>query len=140
MSKPIPIPTPETLPFWDKAHAGELWLPVCADSGRVFFPPRPFSPFTGGAVEWRRASGRAKLASFVICHRPAPGFQDEVPYIIALAELEEGPRLMTNLPGAPVDPAKLAIGAPLTLCFETRGEMAILQFRLLESDGAEEAA
>jgi uncharacterized OB-fold protein len=125
-----PVPTPETQVFWDKARAHELWLPVCVDTGRHFFPPRSFSPFTGGAVEWRPASGRAKLASYVIVHRAAPGFESEVPYIVALAELEEGPRLVTNLPGAPCDPTRLKIGAPLTVTFEQRGAEALPQFRL----------
>lgn len=128
--KPVPTPTPETQPFWDKARERELWLPRCVDSRRFFFPPRMFSPFTGGAVAWEQASGRARLASFVIVHRPAPGYEGEVPYIIALATLEEGPRLMTNLPGAPVDPAALAIGAPLVVTFEERGGMVLPQFRL----------
>ena len=107
----------------------------CPDAwtaGRVFFPPRAFSPFTGGAVAWGKASGRATLASFVIVHRPSPGYESEAPYIVALAELEEGVRMMTNLPGAPADPAALRIGAPLIVTFEERGDMVIPQFRLAE--------
>jgi uncharacterized protein len=133
-AKSVPVATPETRIFWDKAREHELWLPRCVDSGRVFFPPRQFSPFTGGAVEWQPASGRATLVSFVIVHRAAPGFEEEVPYIVALAELEEGPIMLTNLPGAPPDPAALKIGAPLSITFEERDEMTIPQFRL--ADGA----
>jgi uncharacterized OB-fold protein len=129
-SKPVPKPTPETQTFWDKAREHQLWLPKCVDTGRVFFPPRAFSPFTGGGVAWEKASGRAKLASFLIVHRPSPGYETEAPYIVALAELDEGPQMMTNLPGAPVDPGALAIGAPLTVVFEERGDMVIPQFRL----------
>lgn len=131
-SKPLPKPTPETRTFWDKAREHELWLPRCVDSARVFFPPRAFSPFTGGAVAWVKASGRATLASFVVVHRPSPGYESEAPYIVALAELEEGVRMMTNLPGAPADPAALRIGAPLIVSFEERDNMVIPQFRLAE--------
>lgn len=130
MTKPVPKPTPETQPFWDKAREGELWLPKCAETGRFFFPPRLFSPFTGGAVTWQQASGRAMLASFLVNQRASPGWEGEAPYIIALAELEEGVRLMTNLPGAPADPAALKIGAALELVFEERDGTAIPQFRL----------
>jgi uncharacterized OB-fold protein len=130
-AKMLPVPTPETKTFWDKARAHELWLPVCVDSGRAFFPPRMFSPFTGGAVQWRPASGRAKLASYVIVHRAAPGFESEAPYIVALAALEEGPHMVTNLPGAPCDPARLTIGAALAVTFEQRGEVTLPQFRLV---------
>jgi uncharacterized OB-fold protein len=129
--KMSPVATPETKFFWDKARERELWLPVCVDTGRHFFPPRLFSPFTGGAVDWRPASGRAKLASYVIVHRAAPGFEPDAPYVVALAELEEGPRMVTNLPGAPCDPTKLKIGAPLSVTFEQRGEMTLPQFCLV---------
>ncbi|HEX7854208.1 MAG TPA: Zn-ribbon domain-containing OB-fold protein [Sphingobium sp.] len=139
-AKFLPQPTPETRLFWDKARAGELWLPRCVDTGRVFFPPRAFSPFTGGAVDWVRASGRATLASYVIVHRPAPGFEGEVPYIVAMAALEEGPHLLTNLPGAPADPSGLVIGAPLELVFEERDGIVLPQFRLAASLQAEDAA
>ena len=128
--KPIPKPTPETQPFWDKARLHELWLPKCVDSGKIFFPPRMFSPYTGGAVTWERASGRARLASFIIVHRPSPGYEDEAPYVVALAELDEGPRMMTNLPGTAPDPTAIKIGARLSVTFEQRGEMVLPQFRL----------
>ena len=128
-----PAPTPETQLFWDKALLGELWFPRCDATGRIFFPPRAFSPFGGGTVSWVEASGRARLASYVIAHRPAPGFETQVPYIIAIAETEEGPRLLTNLPGAPPEPAALHIGAPLEVAFERRGEVMVPQFRLVRS-------
>ncbi|MTD54742.1 Zn-ribbon domain-containing OB-fold protein [Amycolatopsis pithecellobii] len=128
----IPEPTPETQTFWDKARLGELWLPKCVQTGRVFFPPRASSPFTGGPVSWERASGRASLASYVIVHRPAPGFE-EGPYIVAIVALEEGPHMLTNLPGTSPEPAGLPIGAPLELTFEQRGDVAIPQFRLVGS-------
>ncbi len=132
MPKAVPQPMPETATFWEKAALRELWLPRCVDTGRFFFPPRAFSPFTGGAIEWEQVSGRARLASFLIVHRPAPGFADEAPYIVALAQLEEGPHLATNLPGAPADPAALTIGAPLELTFEVREGVTLPQFRLAE--------
>src|SRR3954464_14710297 len=86
-AKAVPQATPETKRFWDATAAHELWLPRCVDSGRLFFPPQETSPLTGGAVRWEKASGRGTLASFVINHMPAPGF--EAPYIVALVELEE---------------------------------------------------
>lgn len=124
-----PKSTPETAMFWDKARQHELWLPKCIDTGRFFFPPREHSPFTGGSVTWERASGEATLASFLIVHRAAPGYEGEVPYIVALAELREGPRLMTNLPGTPPDPSALTIGMKLEVTYEERGDMVLPQFR-----------
>lgn len=130
-AKPAPRSTPETAMFWDKARRRELWLPRCTETGRFFFPPRAFSPFTGGPIDWQQVSGRARLASFNISHRPAPGF-DEGPYVVAIAELEEGPHMLTNLPGAPVDPEALHIGAELEVTFEDRGDHVVPQFRLVQ--------
>lgn len=132
-AKFLPAPMPETAVFWEKARAHELWLPRCVETGRFFFPPRAFSPFTGGAISWARISGRARLASFVIAHRPAPGFEGEAPYVVALAALEEGPHMITNLPGAKPDPAALTIGAPLMVTFETRGDIVLPQFALVDA-------
>ncbi|MBA6436924.1 hypothetical protein H3T12_20925 [Streptomyces sp. GMR22] len=70
-----PAPTPETQTYGDKARLGELWLPTCAHTGRAFFPPRARSPFNGGPVSWKRASGRATPASYVVVHRARPGFE-----------------------------------------------------------------
>lgn len=131
-AKFLPTPTPEAQTFWDKAKLGELWLPKCHDTGQTFFPPRAFSPFTGGPVGWERASGRAILASYVIVNRPAPGFETEAPYIVAMVKLKEGPHLLSNLPGAVADPDKLPLGAPLELTFEDRGIITIPQFRFLD--------
>jgi hypothetical protein len=75
-------------------------------------------------------SGRARLYSYVICHRPAPGFEDEVPYILALVDLEEGPRMMTNIVGVPADPSALELDMELTVTFEKRrGGVLLPQFR-----------
>lgn len=128
-AKPLPQITPETRMFWDMAAQRELWLPRCVDTGRFFFPPLERSPLTGGEVTWARASGRARLASFVITHRAAPGYEEQAPYVIALAELEEGPRLTCNLLDVAADPAALTIGMPLEVAFEERGAITLPQFR-----------
>ena len=119
--RPLPQPTPETQHFWDGLRQGELLLQRCGDTGRAYFPPRPFSPFTGTrAVEVFRASGRATLYSYVIHHRPAPGFTP--PYCIAVVTLEEGPRMMTNIVGCPQTPEALVLDMPLELAPTPAGE------------------
>ncbi|WP_445519894.1 Zn-ribbon domain-containing OB-fold protein [Streptomyces sp. NEAU-174] len=64
-----------------------------------------------GVLEESERPGHA--ASYVVVHRASPGFEGEAPYVVAIAALPEGPRLLTNLPGAPPEPAGLTIGAPL---------------------------
>lgn len=127
--KPAPKPTPETQPFWDGTAAGELRIQRCRACERHYFYPRPNCPRCGGdQVEWVRASGRATLYSYVINHRPAPGFADEAPYAIAVVELEEGVRMMTNIVGVENVPEKLPLDMELQVVFEQRGEVHVPLF------------
>jgi len=128
-SKAVPVPTPETQPFWDGCAAGELRLQRCLDCGKPYFYPRPACPACGSPnVEWFAASGDATLYSYVISHRPARGFEDDGPYAIAVVELAEGPRMMTNLAGVPATPEDLVLDMPLRVAFEPRGEMTVPVF------------
>jgi uncharacterized protein len=108
----LPQPSPETLPFWEGCKAGELRLQRCDSCQHAYFPPRPFCPKCAGrAVSWFAASGRAQLYSYVIHHRPVPGFTP--PYSIAVVELAEGPRMMTNIVNCPQTPEALQLDMPL---------------------------
>lgn len=128
--KVAPVPTPETQRFWDGCAADELWIQYCDDCSRYYFYPRPSCPACGSlAVRWRRVSGRARLYSYVISHRAAPGYEDEVPYTIAVVQLEEGPRMTTNIVGIEPDPEKLRLDMPLEVTFEQRGEVCLPMFR-----------
>jgi uncharacterized OB-fold protein len=114
--RPRPEPTPETKHFWEGTKAGKLLLQRCGDTGRAYFPPRPFSPYTGTRnVEVFEASGRATLLSYVIHHRAVPGFK--APYAIAVVELEEGPRMMTNIVDCPQTPDALELDMKLEVAF-----------------------
>ena len=127
--KPVPVPTPETQPFWDGCAAGELRIQRCLDCGKPYFYPRPVCPACGSVdVEWFTASGRATLYSYVINHRPAPGFEDDGPYAIAVVQLAEGPRMMTNLIG--LTPDAITPGLAVRVEFhETGGGLHLPYFR-----------
>ena len=127
--KAVPVPTPETQPYWDGAAAGELRIQRCLDCGEAYFYPRPLCPSCGsGNVEWFTASGRATLYSYVINHRPAPGFEADAPYAIAVVQLAEGPRMMTNLVGVAPTPEALQLDMELRVAFEQRGEVTLPVF------------
>lgn len=129
-AKPVPKPTPETQPYWDGAAAGELRIQQCTDCSRHFFYPRTACPHCGSVkVEWVRASGRATLYSYVINHLPTPGFEAEVPYPIAVVELDEGPRMMTTVVDVEPTPEALQLDMPLEVTFEQRGELTLPVFR-----------
>ena len=121
--KPIPQPTPETQDFWDGAKAGHLRLQRCTACSHTYFPPRNFCPNCASrAVESFTASGKGRLYSYVINHRPARGFEEEAPYAIAVVELNEGPRMMTNLVGVEQTPEALPLDLPLEVTFEEISE------------------
>jgi len=116
-SRPVPQPTPETRHFWDGTRVGEIRLQRCNACSTVYFPPRPFCPSCSSKdVAIFRASGRAKLASYVINQRPHPAWDG--PYSIALVDLEEGVRMMTNIVGCPQTPEALVLDMPLEATFE----------------------
>ena len=129
----IPQPTPETEHFWEGARRGELLLQRCELCREPYFPPRPFCPRCASRqVAVFRASGRATLYSYVINERAAPGF--EAPYAIAVVELEEGPRMMTNIVESPQTPEALVLDMPLEVTFEALSEeIALPLFRPAEA-------
>ena len=132
--KAVPVPTPETQPYWDGCAAGELRIQRCLDCGEPYFYPRDLCPACGsGNVEWFTASGDATLYSYVINHRPAPGFEDEAPYAIAVVQLAEGPRMMTSIRGVPATPEALVLDMPLHVTFQDRGEIAVPVFTPAEA-------
>ncbi len=127
MKRPLPEPTPETLHFWEGTRAGELRLQRCDACRRVYFPPRPFCPklcLAHGVSVFRRERASAKLYSYVIHQRPAPGFVP--PYAIAVVELDEGPRMMTNIVGCPQTPEALHLDMPLEVVFEKQTDAITL--------------
>jgi uncharacterized OB-fold protein len=121
----VPIPTPETKPFWQGTREGILRLQRCDACDHVYFPPRPFCPKCAGrAVTWFAASGRGSLYSYVINHRPAPGF--EAPYSIAVVQLDEGPRMLTNIVDCPQTPEALALDMPVEVVFRALSDEIML--------------
>lgn len=121
----LPQPTPETQHFWDGTQAGELRLQRCNDCAKVYFPPRPFCPACASrGVSVFKASGKAILYSYVIHHRPVPGFTP--PYAIAVVELEEGPRMMTNIVECPQTPEALQLDMPVEVVFEPQNDKITL--------------
>ena len=125
----LPAITPETRHFWEGTRSGELRLQQCAACDHVYFPPRPFCPQCASRdVQVFRASGRATLYSYVIHHRPVPGFVP--PYSIAVVELEEGPRMMTNIVELAQTPEALQLDMSLEVVFERlNDEISLPLFR-----------
>ena len=129
----VPQPTPATAPYWEGAARHQLMLQRSRSTGEYFFYPRGFVPGNlDDEFEWVPVSGRGTLVSYIINHRPFPGFENEPP-VIALVKLEEGPRLMTNIVGVDPLPENLPIGAAVRVEFRTRGAMTLPMFALDEN-------
>ena len=119
--KPVPSPQAESDHYWEKAKQGELWLRKCNGCGEAYFYPRDISPCCFSKdTAWVQASGKATLYTYGIVHQaPHPGFADDVPFVTAIVELEEGPRMATNIVGVEdPTPDKLQIGMALEVTFE----------------------
>jgi uncharacterized OB-fold protein len=117
----LPTPTPETEHFWEGTRLGQLRLQRCQRCDHSYFPPRPFCPACAcREVEVFTASGRATLYSYVINHRAPKGW--DAPYSIAVVELAEGPRMMSNIVGVEQTPQALELDMALEVCFEQVSE------------------
>ncbi len=134
MSEPLPAPAPpvdpETRPFWDATAEGRLLLQRCSACGRPIWYPRSLCPRCGSAdTEWFEATGRATVYSFTVVRRGASGpYRGAEPYVLAYVELEEGPRMLTNLVDGDVD--AIRVGDPVRAVFHPTGEgPALVRFR-----------
>jgi uncharacterized OB-fold protein len=107
----LPLVDIDNKPFYDGCARGELWLQRCADTGRFQFYPRPCSIFTGGAVGWVRASGLGVIHTFTIIRRnyPEPCFEALVPYVVAIIDLDEGVRMMSNVTGCALEDVRIGM-------------------------------
>ncbi|BBU21169.1 Zn-ribbon domain-containing OB-fold protein [Mycobacterium xenopi] len=110
---PIPVPDPDTAPFWEGLKDGKLMLCRCDDTGKWIHPPLERSRFTGGPVHFEQASGEGTLFSYIVARQPlVPGRTP--PYVIGIVELAEQPGLRINAIIA-VDPAEVRIGQPVRM-------------------------
>lgn len=121
IDKPLPMPTEESAPFWEGTRRGELRAQRCDDCGHLRWPPAALCPIClSGRHEWVRLSGRGKVHSWIVVHKSQhPAFWGD-PFNVAIVELDEGPRLHTNL--VDVDLAAIRIGLPVEVAFDPQND------------------
>ena len=130
----VPVPTPETETFWAGTLAGELRVQRCNNCGRYYFYPRPFCRYCQSFdVAWHAVSGGGKLISYIINYRPLPPAEADQPQVIAIVELDEGPRMLTNIVGVAPEPENLPLDGRVQVEFEPRGGQALPVFRLADA-------
>lgn len=122
---PAPYVNPETKPYWDATAEGRLLLRHCRACDTVIWYPRSLCPECGSLdTEWIESGGRGTIFTFSINRRGAGAYRDASPYVLAYVELEEGPRMMTNIVDCDID--AIAIGDPVEVVFHDTGEGAAL--------------
>ncbi|RJP16718.1 MAG: Zn-ribbon domain-containing OB-fold protein [Candidatus Abyssobacteria bacterium SURF_5] len=129
-AKPLPDITESTKPFWEGCKAGKLLLPKCRSCGQMFFFPNHFCPeCLSEDVDWIDSSGKGVVHTFTIISRPpSDAFAADVPYVVAVIDLEEGPRMLSNVIGIP--PEHVRVGMPVEVVFErVSEEITLPKFR-----------
>ena len=125
--KPVPEISEVTRPYWQAAAEGRLMLPRCNACDGVQHPPRDWCPHCWSKdLTWTEMSGRGVVLTFSVVHQPpSEGF--DVPYVLAVVKLEEGPQMMCNI----VDcaPGDVRVDMAVAVTFEARGDIALPQFR-----------
>ncbi len=136
--KPVPESDEEWQPFFDGARRGALMIQQCTQCSTSLAPGTTVcTECLSGSLTWVQASGRGTLFTFGVMHQTYhPGFSGEAPYNVAVVELEEGPRLNTNI----VDVANedLKVGMPVEVTFEAvSDEVSLPKFRPRKGAGAQ---
>lgn len=129
--KPLPVIDPDSEPFWTAARAHRLLLKHCAACGLHHFYPRELCPHChSDRVDWSESKGAGTVYSYTVAHRAAgPAFKADAPYVVAVVELDEGPRMMTNIIGCPPD--AVSIGARVEVVYDdVTAEVTLPKFQL----------
>jgi len=134
--KPLPIPSRLSEPFWAACKNHELKIQRCGSCRAFRFPPAILCPeCLSREVSWEKVSGRGKVFSFVVYRRLYhPGFEADLPYTVAVIELEEGARLLSNVIGIP--PEQVTCDMPVEVVFEdVTPEVTLPKFRPRTTNG-----
>lgn len=128
--KHFPRPTPETEVYWQGCRKHELLLQRCTQCNKFQFYPRIIcANCTSENLEWVKATGRGRVLTFTIVRRAvSEAYAADVPYVVALIQLDEGPKMMSNV--VQCDPETLVVGSPVQVVFEDwSDEISVPQFR-----------
>jgi len=128
--KPLPAISSLSAPYWDGLKQRAVKLQRCDGCHKLWYPPGPFCPNCWSRnFTWEKLSGQGKVNSWVVFHQAYfSSVKDEIPYNVAEVELDEGPRLLTNLVG--IDNADIKIGIPVEVVFDdVTDEVTLAKFR-----------
>ncbi len=128
--KPLPHIDEVNRPFWEAAKRHELVLQKCQECGHYRYPPGSICPHClSDRLTWVKVSGRGTVHTWTVFHRAYhPAFTQDVPYAVVVIELEEGPRLLSNLVDCKIE--GIRVGRPVEVVFEdVTTEVTLPKFR-----------
>ncbi len=128
--KPLPLISSLNQPYWDGLKNRAFKLQRCDACGKVRSPPSPLCPGCWSRnFTWTRLSGRGRVNSWVIFHQSYfKGYDHDVPYNVAEVELDEGPRVLTNLVG--IKNEEIRAGMPVEIVYDdVTSEITLAKFR-----------
>jgi uncharacterized OB-fold protein len=128
--RPVPFVDTDNKPFYDGCACGELWMQRCVDTGKLQFYPRPCSIYTGGPVEWVKCSGKGTVHTFTVIRRnyPEPYFEPFSPYVVAIIDIEEGVRMMSNVTGCALERVKIGMAVEVYFGCISEAQQVFLPF------------
>ena len=127
--KPLPKPTYLSEPYWRAAREHRMVAPRCRNCGFLFYPGRLCPKCLGDSFEWPALTGKGVVYSYTVIRQAAhPAFQQEVPYVFAIIELEEGLRIASNVVGCRLE--EVRVGMAVEAVFEEISpEVTLPKFR-----------
>lgn len=132
--KPLPKATPWSKFFWDGCKEGKLYIQHCNDCKRKIFYPKLYCPFClSKDLIWIQASGKGQIYSYMVVYAYQPTeFEEDVPYVVAIIDLEEGVRMMSNI--VDCDPEDVRCDDPVEVVFDkVTQDFTLPKFRLIKS-------
>lgn len=131
MSFPTPDITEVNRPYWEGLAQGELRYQHCTKCGTDWLPARERCPgCLSDAHEWRPSAGAGSVVSWITYHMAyAPHLESRLPYDVTIVQLDEGPRLLTNITDSAAG-EKLALGMRVTLAIEAEGTLHLPRFKI----------
>jgi uncharacterized OB-fold protein len=128
--KPLPAISSLNQPYWEALKRRELRMQQCDECGRVWFPPSPLCPKCWSRkLSWKQLSGRGRVNSWVVFHQAYyKSYEHDLPYNVTEVELDEGPRVLTNLVGVAND--QIRAGMEVEVVFDdVTGDITLPKFK-----------
>lgn len=133
---PETFPTPTAMPFWEGLRAHKVMIQFSPSSDQWVFYPRILAPRTlANDLEWREISGTGVLYTFTVTHHPtAPAWRDKLPQFLAVVQLDEGPRLTTEMINVTPEDLRVGMRVKPVFCDDPDGGVTILRFEPAAGD------